>query len=444
MLAFALRCPAPKLLFPVLALLGGSIAADLSRAQVPGQIIVAPENPAGLIREDGSPFFLCGPGDPEDFLFRGNEQADGTRDGDQDELIAKLAASGANAIYVQAVRSHGGDGDSSHNPFVDHNPANGLDDDILAQWNGWFEALDDAGVVTFFIFYDDDAEVWATGDTVEADEAAFFTGLVDAFEHHANLIWCVAEEYSEELTPARVSSLAQIIRAADDHDHPLAVHQLSGVTFDFPDDPIIDLFAMQTTANDAETEHDLLVGAREDADDRYGIIMAEMAGHGDLTGASLRELNWAVAMAGSHVMVYLMDIASTPEADLAACGYMVDFFERVRIHELTPSDELAYGDSRWVLAEADTQYIAYTNTLSDVMGVRDLPAGRIRLTWLNPATGYTVEEPEQMIPGGDGAFSPPPDIGPEAALLIEVIDRGTPVQGSTWGLLKGQFRLGGE
>lgn len=444
MLAIVSRCPAPKLLLPVLAFLGGSLAADLALAQVPGQIIVDPDNPAGLIREDGSPYFMCGPGDPEDFLYRGTEQGDGTRDGDQDALIAKLAASGANSIYVQAVRSHGGDGNSSHNPFVGHNPALGLDDDILAQWNGWFDALDDAGVTIFFIFYDDDATIWETGDTVSADELAFVNGLVNAFEHHANLIWCVAEEYSEELTPARVSNLAQAIRSADDNDHPIAVHQLAGVTFDFPDDPNIDLFAMQTVVGTPDEQHAAIVGAREDAGEEYGLIMAEMAEHGDVTGPALRELNWANAMAGAHVMVYLMDIASTPEADLEACGYMVDFFERVHIHELTPNDELAYGDARWVLAEPDTQYIAYTDQLDDVMGVRDLPGGTIRLTWLNPATGFLVEEADRIVPGGDAAFAPPPDIGPEAALLIQIIDRGTPVQGSTWGFLKKQFVSRGE
>ena len=45
------------------------------------------------------------------------------------------------------------------------------------------------------------------------------SGIVDRFEHHKNLIWCVAEEYQEGLSVSRVKKLAAEIRQADDHDH---------------------------------------------------------------------------------------------------------------------------------------------------------------------------------------------------------------------------------
>lgn len=41
-------------------------------APLPGQIIVDPQNPSWLKYQDGGPFFLCGPGDPKDFLYRGS------------------------------------------------------------------------------------------------------------------------------------------------------------------------------------------------------------------------------------------------------------------------------------------------------------------------------------------------------------------------------------
>lgn len=37
-----------------------------------------------------------------------------------------------------AVRSHGGDGSSTQNPFIDSDPSKGLDQDILNQWENWF------------------------------------------------------------------------------------------------------------------------------------------------------------------------------------------------------------------------------------------------------------------------------------------------------------------
>jgi hypothetical protein len=87
-----------------------------------GQIIVHPRRPAWLKRNGGGGVFLCGPGDPEDFLYRGRRAGDGTRDGDQVTLIRKLIRHGGNCIYMQIIRSHGGDGQRDHNPFVDSDP----------------------------------------------------------------------------------------------------------------------------------------------------------------------------------------------------------------------------------------------------------------------------------------------------------------------------------
>ena len=73
-----------------------------------GQVVIDPKYPAWLKREGGSHLFICVPGDPEDFLYRGRRNSDGTRTGDQMALIDKLVRYGGNCIYMQIVRSHGG------------------------------------------------------------------------------------------------------------------------------------------------------------------------------------------------------------------------------------------------------------------------------------------------------------------------------------------------
>ena len=103
----------------VLTLLKDAVVSSKS-----GRIIVDLEHPQWLKHESGRPFFMCGPGNPEDFLYRGTLRPDGTRDGDQMELIEKMKGTGANCIYLMAVRSHGGDGDKTHNPFVNNDPRN--------------------------------------------------------------------------------------------------------------------------------------------------------------------------------------------------------------------------------------------------------------------------------------------------------------------------------
>ena len=224
---------------------------------LPGQIIVDPQTPRWFVYNrdsdgDGKldPFYLGGAGGPEDFFFRGTCNADGTRTGDQETIINALGTSGVNGIYVEAVRTHGGDAypDPTHNPFVNNDPTQGLNATVLNQWEGWITALENQHVVVFFILYDDNADPFG-GATVGVAERDFIHGLIDRFENHTNIIWCVAEEYPDALVPSRVSSIAAEIRAADDHAHPIAIHQATGDnTMDFPNDPNIDQFAQQSNA----------------------------------------------------------------------------------------------------------------------------------------------------------------------------------------------------
>ena len=60
-------------LLTVLLLAAGHVVAQV----LPGQIVRDPEHPQWLMRAGGEHVFLCGPGDPEDFFFRGERLPDG-------------------------------------------------------------------------------------------------------------------------------------------------------------------------------------------------------------------------------------------------------------------------------------------------------------------------------------------------------------------------------
>jgi hypothetical protein len=168
------------------------VVANLQRAgpaaePLPGQIVVYPEDPAHLAYNrdangDGGldPLFLCGPGDPEGFLYLGKRSADGTRQGDQLALIRTLKVEGGNCIYLQAVRSHGGDGEPNHNPFADNDPTKGISKPVLDQWEAWLAAMDDAGIVTHFFFYDDGTRPFGNeGDALPEAERRFVQTIVN-------------------------------------------------------------------------------------------------------------------------------------------------------------------------------------------------------------------------------------------------------------------------
>ncbi len=402
------------ILFTIIRVMG------VTAGYMDGQIVVDPDHPEWLKYHNGGPFFMCGPGDPEGFLYRGTRLPDGTRNGDQMDLIDKLKGTGANCIYLMAVRSHGGDGDNTENPFVDSDPSNALDQDILNQWETWFTAMDNNDIVIYFFFYDDSARIWNTGDSVGPEEITFIQGLVDRFEHHKHLIWCVAEEYSEAYSPRRVSNIAAEIRTADDYEHVIAVHQHSGLVFDFTDDANIDQFAIQYNNASISGLHSGMVTAWNNAAGRYNLNMSESLDHGYGDEETICRKNWACAMGGAYVMVLRMDIASTPMSQLEDCGRLVEFFESTDFNEMSPHDELRYGSTQYVLAKPGDSYIAYASSPSRMgIGLKNVGDGIYNFRWFDCVDGDSVEQIGVSVTAGNRTWSKPPQIGNELAVYIK-------------------------
>jgi hypothetical protein len=388
-----------------------------------GQIVADPDNPAWLVRHgdpDRRPFLMCGPGDPEGFLYRGARREDGTRDGDQEAIIDKMRGTGANCLYFQVIRSHGGDGDGTHNPFIDSDPAKGFDERILQQWEGWFKAMDDAGIVIFLFVYDDSASIWNTGDAVGEEERAFLATLARRFGHHNNLVWCVAEEYEERFSPERVKAIARVLREEDKHDHVISVHQLDGLDFTaFADDPVIGQFAMQYNRSDPNELHAGVVTAWSDARGRYNLNLSEVYEHG--FGFEARRKNWAAALGGAHAMAlwWTFDEPDKPSReDLEACGHLVRFMGKAATTLMAPCSGQARGGTACVLGEPGQGYIAYGPDARTAMGIADLPAGTYALTWLDPATGVEVEAQPVVVSDPEGSFTPPASFREDAVLWL--------------------------
>ena len=387
-----------------------------------GRIVVDSENRRWLKRKGGGAFFMCGPGDPEDFLYRGKLRPDGTRDGDQMALIEKMKGTGANCIYLMAVRSHGGDGEKTHNPFVNNDPGKGVNAKVLEQWERWFARMDKNGIVIYFFFYDDSARVWRTADKLGNQEREFIRAIVDRFEHHKNLIWCVAEEYQEAFSPERVKNIAAEIRRADNYVHAIAVHKLSGLDFsEFADERNIDQFAIQYNKSSADELHAGMVSAWKRARGRYSLNMSEAAGHG--TGKEARLKSWACAMGGAYVMILEMDIAGTPKSDLEDCGRLVRFFEGTNFNEMAPHDELRFGGTKYVLAKPGDSYIAYAPNLKGKIGLKEIKAGRYDFRWFDCASGQEVPQKAVRVAGGNQSWDRPKGIGKELAVYIKRVGK---------------------
>ncbi|OQB15599.1 MAG: hypothetical protein BWY15_00311 [Firmicutes bacterium ADurb.Bin193] len=442
-----------------------------------GQVMVDPENPSWLVRKTATgydPVFICGPGDPEEFLYIGTRQSDGTRTGgNQQEIIDRIKDSGANCIYFQAIRGTinkpaQGDGDNTMNPFVDSDITKGLSEPILAQWEGWFDQLDANGTIMYFFFYDDGIYPWGnkTDTTVSAAEKAFFETIVNRFKKYKNLIWVIAEESPEGFTDAKISALAKIIADADEYDHVIANHYRRFDTFPLPNDPYIDQFAIQyhggTSPQDEKNSSpsDPNTGANYNKRDsseinekanrewrnaagRYNLniveckIMqgawiaaasAEKAGNTALANqnwAKLRKCYWAAGMGGAYSMVLRMffteshsewvltdgtPITDTPQHVVEACGHVVNFFEATDFNKMSPNNSLASGSTHYVMENPQNSYIAYSHTYSGSMGVKNMRAGTYDLKWFDCASGTWVNQDNVTLTEGTNSFTKPAGI----------------------------------
>jgi hypothetical protein len=282
--------------------------------------------------------------------------------------------------------------------------------------------MDENGVVVFFIFYDDSASIWPSGDAVGPEERAFLEQAVRRFEHHRHWIWCVAEEYGEAFSAARVRSIAAVINSADKHRHVIAVHKNESLSFEeFAGDANIGQFAVQYNKKTASALHEGMLTAWHNADGRYNLNMAEAEAFG--FGAAAREKAWACAMAGTYVMAldWRFDKPDAPSADdLNACGYLVRFFESTNFNEMVPHDELRADGTQYVLAAPGGSYIAYALSPSKAIGLKAMNAGTYTLTWFDPATGKSLTQDHVRVSKGGQHWNRPPGFGDEAALYVRL------------------------
>lgn len=418
-----------------------------------GQIMVDPENPSWLVYnrdndKDGrpDPYFMVGPGDPEGFLYRGKRNPDGTRDGDQLHLVNEVAANGGNCMYLMAVRTHGGDAwkdaqtdpenypDVKHNPWIGQQASYGLNPQILDQWEIWFTEMDRKGITIYFFIYDDAIRVgeqvgWHLDEEAELHpgEQRFIEGLVNRFEHHKNLIWCIMEEGQEigREWQQHVSKIAEHIRRTDDFKHVIASHQLSGSTFFHAEDPHIDQFAIQAALWECgytpDSMHQWLVDMWKTSSGKYSLNMSEYKHHETLLDQGdyeeFRKMNWAISMAGSYLMAFGMDIEKHKEA-LQDYRSIQHFFESTEVNQMSPHDELKFAGTQYVLAAPAYSYIAYSSIDPKHLGLGEMEEGLYDQRWFDCISGQIVERKDLRVKAGDQKWKKPKGFGPEIALYL--------------------------
>ena len=416
---------------------------------LPGQIIVAGDRPGYLKINGGRAVFLCGPDNPEEFLYLGTLRPDGTRDGPQMEMIEFLGKSGVNAFHFQMFRMRRcnikDEGDDTHCPFVDHDPSKPLNEKVLDQWDFWLGELEKRGIIVHLEFYNDATDVELMGWTLDSqgnlhpDEQRFIDGIVKRFCHRKNIIWGI-EESSNKLPRARVRhflKIAERIRQVDPYNHPIVqsfvtpetaekdIHPDGVTSADYRESPYIDIATwlhIPPHGKDFDAQHAAYLRYALIDRDRF-ITMRNETEYHPIDRRVARIHNWACALAGMHALEAQLNVARADRRDrILDAGKVVDFMEQTDWYLMKPADHLASGSTKWVLAQPGKSYIAYTYDYTGPMGLKELPQGQYELLWFDSVTGKSYRTRTRQPATGEARWEKPEEFGREIALYVRQLD----------------------
>ncbi|MEM8745058.1 MAG: hypothetical protein AAGF91_00015 [Actinomycetota bacterium] len=413
----------------VAALIGGGLTVqqivDADPSPGEGALTVDDSGHWFEYENSGEPYFLAGAGGPDDFLFLSDER--------RQDIVDQLIEHDVRSVSVAAVRSNGGEGDSTDNPFVvSSEPSSGVDDDVLDDWDRFLSQLDEAGIVTWFHLYDSGARPFgACTVDLPADEREFVKTLVERFREYRHLVWLPTADHqagacSDDLVDlAKVEALAAEIRRHDDV-HPLAVQHAVGQPAQYVGNPDIDVFAQQGCGPTDALSVDATHAQGAYGDDVYVHSSCdpwhrELLAAGDRT--TLRRSWWSSVMAGGYVLFSgAWDAGDPSPGMLADLGRINEFMDSTRFSEMGPLDDLAALDTTWVLGNqlADV-YVLYSASNPTTVGVDGVSSGTYRLDWFDPATGRRVAEIANVTEE-TAAFGVPSELGPEVVVHVERAD----------------------
>jgi hypothetical protein len=415
-----------------------------------------------FVRDD-KPVFIVGAGGPEGFLYESNSRKQTI----VDELISKKI----NGIYFHALRAFGGDGNSYEHPFVSSSNKT-IDNTKLQNWATYLDQLDQAGIVMWFALSDDHANPFGCfSNSNKADYESYVNSIVNAFKGYKNIIWVTQEEWNwtndcnTSSNRSRQQAVAAAIRAADSN-HAIAVHHMTGTTFQFAGETNIDVYGQQSGSNGtagADTigeMHDKAAKAGYDSNTAYimaeahpyhkNLLQSARSSNSSTANSASTELRlslWALAMGGAAGMyVYDMYECHAPgnyDAGARLCSgsdagadeakptakvlddmqRLISFMNGTRFNELKPlfgtdlSGKKA-GGTFWMMSNASQGlYMLYSYDNPSNLGAKSIPAATYNYTWFDPKDGSTSTGSVNHS-GGDLFLNKPAGIGTEAVVYI--------------------------
>ncbi|MBT3383615.1 MAG: hypothetical protein HN778_02215 [Prolixibacteraceae bacterium] len=416
---------------------------------MPGQLVIADKtkNHPGYLAYNGvGPAFLCGPDNPENFLWFGDKfKPNGTVEDDgQEVMIQTLAENNVNAIHFQMFRmqkcNYKNEGDDRHAPFIDNNPSKGLNQDVLYQWEKWFALFEENGIAIHLEFYNDATDVEKMGwglqpdGNLHPDEMHFIKGMVYRFKHHKNILWGIAES-ANKLDRKRVpyfKKVAELIANTDNFNHPIVqsfvvqndpegdFHSYSGLPDDYIGDPNIDIITWLHVAPHGNLYENQYNEYRQlyDVDHTNFVIMKNESYHHSRSGRTSRVAMWSCTMTGTHCLEAYHHANDGKPETLFEDGLISTFMEETDYQNMEPRNDLKHSNTNWVLANPGKNYIAYSYDCEWGLGLKQMTDGVYQINWMDTKTGKTNTQYNVAVKWGNNSFKKPSGFGSEVVAYI--------------------------
>jgi hypothetical protein len=258
-------------------------------------------------------------------------------------------------------------------------------------------------------------------------QACYVRNAVARLAPYWNVIWNIAFEWSEFLSPAEVARLADYTRSLDPWAHLVAVHDQGPYETgaDVLKNLHVDLVTLQYEAGTAPSAASANRMVRHYSGDWpvFGQEMAWEATPGKLTGDQVRRASWGIVLGGGfpcYAEMFEGPDWRTPRnyGDGAALPFLEvlhRFVSALPYDEMASHNELV-GRGQLCLARPGVRYVCYAEAGGGVTVDLSTASGRFRSQWLNPRTGAKLIG-GNVLGGGSRSFQAP-DSG-DWVLIVE-------------------------
>ncbi len=186
--------------------------------------------------------------------------------------------------------------------------------------------------------------------------------------------------------------------------------------------PFIAVINPGTAIRDADMLHKKLVMTGEEAAGRFSLILNEDPVYKQLAAEGktdeIRKRNWAVAMAGVHVVIPVKTSGKDSSEIEKSNRILKSFMENSFFNYVSPKDELAFEGSKYVLGNQGSVYIIYSPEAGKKIGIKSITKGKYDLKWLDCKTGKTLEGKFEISETNHYIWDIPDQMGEEVALYL--------------------------